>query len=131
MSVTATHENKQRVDTYRDLAVWQNAFALGLSVYRITASFPDAERFALTNQLRRAAVSIASNIAEGYGRGSTSDYIRFLKVARGSLYEVDTQLLFAVELQYTTKDAYASIKNELDNCQRPLAALIRSLERHR
>jgi four helix bundle protein len=131
MSATVREQRNPTVETYRDLVVWQNAFALAMSVYRITALFPDTERFALTNQLRRAAVSIASNIAEGYGRGSTSDYLRFLKIARGSLYEIDTQLLFAVELNYATQDAYASIKDELDNCQRPLAALIRSLEKHR
>jgi four helix bundle protein len=128
MNASVAQPERPVIQTFRDLAVWQNAFALGLSIYRITANFPDCERFGLTNQLRRGAVSIASNIAEGYGRGSTSDYLRFLKIARGALYEVDTQLLFAISLNYISQSDYAAIKDEYDNCQRPLAALIRSIE---
>jgi four helix bundle protein len=79
--------------------------------------------------LRRGGVSVASNIAEGYGRGSTSDYTRFLKVARGALYEIDTQLLFAVELKYITNEQYETTKADLDECERVLAGLIRSLDK--
>jgi four helix bundle protein len=115
------------IRTYRDLIAWQKAFALGLSVYRVTAGFPEHERFGLTVQLRRGAVSVASNIAEGYGRESTIDYVRFLRIARGALYEVDTQLLFGVKLNYMTPEGYAGVKDELDECERVLAGLIRSL----
>jgi four helix bundle protein len=120
---------KTPIRSYRDLIAWQKAFALGLDVYEITTKFPDHERFGLTVQLRRGVVSIASNIAEGYGRGSRLDYVRFLKVARGSLYEIDTQLLFAVQFKYLTQDVYAGVKEKLDESERVLAGLITSLER--
>ena len=119
---------KTAIATYRDLMAWKHAFNLGLTVYRITTEFPDAERFGLTSQLRRGVVSIASNIAEGYGRGSTDDYIRFLKIARGAVYEADTQLSFAFELSYVGQADYAECKRKLDECERVLAGLIRSLE---
>lgn len=117
------------VRTFRDLIAWQKAFALGLKVYSVSEAFPDRERFGLTVQVRRCAVSVASNIAEGYGRGSTADYIRFLKIARGALYELDTQLLFAVELKFADAGTYSAVKELLDECERVLAGLIRSLER--
>lgn len=113
------------VRSHRDLVAWQKGIELGLEVYRLTTSFPDTERFGLVTQLRRAGVSISSNIAEGYGRGTTVDYVRFLRTARGSLYEIDTQMLFASRLGYLTESAYTALVNE---CGRILAALIRSLE---
>jgi four helix bundle protein len=118
----------REIHSYQDLIAWQKAFKLGMQLYGLTNLFPERERFGLTIQLRRGGVSIASNIAEGYGRGSTSDYVRFLKVARGALYEIDTQLLFAVELQYVTNDQYEMTKADLDECERVLAGLIRSLD---
>lgn len=117
-----------RVRSFRDLVAWQKAFALGLAVYRLTAKFPSDERFGLVQQMRRCSVSIASNIAEGYGRAGRSDYTRFLKLARGSLYECDTQLMFGVELGYIPCDAYEQTKAQLDECERVLAGLIRALE---
>ncbi|MCO6436974.1 MAG: four helix bundle protein [Phycisphaerae bacterium] len=85
--------------SYRDLVAWQKAIHLCKLVYRISSEFPDRERFGLTAQIRRAAVSIPSNIAEGYGRRRTQDYLRFLDVARGSLCEVETQAVLAHELE--------------------------------
>lgn len=76
----------------------------------------------------RSAISVASNIAEGYGRGSSQDYIRFLRIARGSLYEMDTQLLFALRLGYLAPDQHETLQSEVDECGRILAGLIRSLE---
>lgn len=116
------------IKSYRDLVAWQRAFTLGLSVYRASKAFPDREKYGITSQLCRSAVSVASNIAEGYGRGSSQDYVRFLRVARGSLYEMDTQLLFARELQYLTAELHDVLQAELDECGRVLAGLIRSLE---
>jgi four helix bundle protein len=113
---------------YRDLVAWQKAFAVGLRVYELTKSFPDAERFGLTSQIRRCAVSIASNIAEGYGRQSTQDYVRFLRVSRGSLYELETQLLFAAEFKYLSPEPVRETQDMLAECGRVLAGLIRSLE---
>jgi four helix bundle protein len=101
---------------------------LGLLIYATTGIFPDHERFGLTNQLRRAGVSVSSNIAEGYGRGSTADYLRFLRVARGSLFEIDTQLLFAVRLGYLSEEKHGIVSELCRESGRILAGLIRSIE---
>jgi four helix bundle protein len=116
------------IRSYRDLFAWQKAVELSLELYRLTAAFPVAERFGLVSQLRRASVSVASNIAEGYGRGTTADYVRFLRAARGSLYEIDTQTLIAARLQYLDDITYQSVHERVTECSRILAALIRSLE---
>jgi four helix bundle protein len=88
------------VKSYRDLKVWQRAIEMTLAIYRVTTGFPKEELFGLTSQLRRAGVSVASNIAEGYGRGSKGEYKQFLAMARGSNLEVQTQLFIATELAY-------------------------------
>jgi four helix bundle protein len=80
-------------ESFRNLTVWQRAIQLTLAVYKLTSSFPDSERFGLTSQLRRAAVSVASNIAEGYGRSTKGEYLQFLGNARGSNSEVETQIV--------------------------------------
>ncbi len=116
------------IRSFRNLVAWQKAFSLGLEVYRLAAMLPDTERFGLVSQLRRGATCIASNIAEGYGRGRRSDYVRFLRVARGALYELDTQLMFSVKLAYFSQSTYDKVKSRLDECERILAGLIRSLE---
>jgi four helix bundle protein len=82
------------------LDVWKDAMRLAREIYRVSAAFPDAERFGLTTQIRRAAVGVASNIAEGAGRGSRIDYARHLRIARGSLMELDTQLWIARDLAF-------------------------------
>ena len=86
--------------SFRDLVVWQKAIALSLAVYKVTERFPSAELYGLTSQLRRASVSVASNIAEGYGRGTRGEYRQFLSIARGSNHEVQTQLVIARELRF-------------------------------
>lgn len=88
------------VKSYKDLTVWQRAIQLSLAIYRLTAEFPAEESFGISSQLQRAGVSIASNIAEGYGRGSRKEYKQFLAIARGSTLEVQTQLIIANELGY-------------------------------
>lgn len=85
-------------ESYRDLIVWQRAIQLSVALYRFTHEFPRDEAFGLITQLRRAGVSVASNIAEGYGRMSTGEYKHYLGVARGANYEVQTQLVIAKEL---------------------------------
>ncbi len=116
------------IHSHRDLLVWQKAVDLALEIYAICRSLPESERFGLIAQLRRAAVSVASNIAEGYGRGSTADYIRFLRAARGSLYEIDTQLLIACRLEYVQQSAYEAVLKHVNEVGRMLAGLIRTLE---
>ena len=117
----------KQIKSYRDLVAWQKAFELGLAVFNATKLFPSEERFGLTSQLRRGAVSIASNIAEGYGRASRTDYLRFLKVARGSLYELETQLLFAREFGYLKSERLRMIQSTADECSRVLGGLINRL----
>ena len=92
------------VKYYRDLVVWKRSMELVAEVYSLVKHLPKEETFALSDQIRRAAVSIPSNIAEGNGRASTKDYARFLSMARGSKYELETQLLICVDLQYLTPD---------------------------
>ena len=85
---------------YRELIVWQKAMELITSVYAVTSAFSESERYGLTSQMRRCAVSIPSYIAEGYGRSSTADYVRFLLIARGSLFELQTQIEIANRLGF-------------------------------
>jgi four helix bundle protein len=97
-------EQKIMSGTYEDLKVWQIAMELILDIYRATRSFPEEEKYGLTSQIRRAAVSIASNIAEGKGRASDKELLQFLNHARGSLYEVQTQLAIAERLGYLNQN---------------------------
>jgi four helix bundle protein len=106
------------------LTVWQNAHALALAVYRDTASFPAGERFGLTSQLRRAASSVAANIAEGCGRDSAGDMRRSLQVAMGSATETDYHLLLARDLGFLAPNTYSLRFNDVDAIQKMLAAFI-------
>jgi four helix bundle protein len=92
------------IQSYRDLEVWKKAIDLTVECYRLSAAFPTEERFGLTSQLRRAATSVAANIAEGRGRRGTGDSIRFIDIAYGSLVEVETLLILAGRLGYITAD---------------------------
>jgi four helix bundle protein len=96
-------------NTYRDLLAWQKAKDLAVRVYKATETFPKSEQFGITSQIRRAAVSVASNIAEGQGRGSKPDFVKFLCVARGSLLELQTQLEIAKELEFVGEAAYTEL----------------------
>lgn len=120
-------EKRQKIRDYRDLLVWQSGRKLVKLVYEVTATFPKEEVFGLTQQLRRAAVSIPSNIAEGYGRGARKDYVRFLQTARGSLYEVQTQLILAQDLGYLDEERVQPVFREASHCSQLLYGLVRSL----
>lgn len=113
---------------YRDLLVWQKAIACVELIYKATRDWPSEERFGLTSQIRRAAISVPSNIAEGCARRSTAEFLRFLSIARGSLAEVETQLLIAHRLTYLRQDALASCLEASDEISRMLAGLITKLE---
>jgi four helix bundle protein len=115
--------NVKRIE---DLIAWQRAMSLCKAAYVVSSKLPDAERFRLQSQIRRSAVSIPCNIAEGFGRESTSDLVRFLRVARGSLFELRTQLLIATDLGMLPKDD--SPADLLDETDRVLQGLIRSLK---
>lgn len=93
-------EGKKIVKTYRDLVVWQKSISFVTNIYRLTKVFPKDEQFGIVSQMRRRSVSIPSNLAEGYGRKSTGDYVKFLQIAMGSVFEIQTQLQIALNLQY-------------------------------
>jgi four helix bundle protein len=120
----------QPIQTYRDLIAWQKAYALALSIYACTQQMPSDERYRLTNQIRRSAISIASNIAEGYGRGQRNDYLRFLRIARGSLYEVETQLMFLKDLHFIDTETYTALSYSINETMRVLNGLIKGVEKH-
>lgn len=97
--------------SYRDLKIWQRAVELSVAVYKLTGQFPTDERFGLTSQLRRAAVSVASNIAEGYGRASKGEFRQFVGMARGSVLELQTQLVIAKKLGFGRNQEMATTEN--------------------
>ena len=117
------------VKSYRDLSAWQKARLLVKEVYLLTAAFPVGERFGLVSQMNRAAVSIPSNIAEGYGRATTQDYLHFLRIARGSAYELETQLVLAQDLGLCTEERGLRVQVVLKEEIRILQGLIAALER--
>jgi len=93
-----------KTSSFKDLIVWQKAYALVLEIYRIIKNFPNAEVYGLAHQMRKSAVSVPSNIAEGYGRKHKTEYSQFLSIAYGSLAELETQYLLAVDLEYAAKN---------------------------
>ncbi len=101
-------EEAVSLKSYKELIVWQRAMQLTREIYDLTSTFPDEEKFGLTNQMRRAAVSIPSNIAEGWGRALTKSYLQFLRISRGSLYELETQLALSSDLSFTQATDKAS-----------------------
>ena len=113
---------------YRDLVVWQKAITWVEAVYIATRGWPSDERFGLISQVRRAAISVPSNIAEGCARRSTAEFVRFLSIARGSLAEVETQLIISHKLAYTEEETSASLLKSADEISRMLAGLITKLE---
>ena len=117
-----------KIDSYRQLEVWQKAVALVTEIYQITRSFPREELYGLTSQVRRAAVWIPANIAEGWGRNMTRDYVQFLRVARGSLLELETHLVIATNLKFTEAITLQRSVEQTQEINRILNGLIRSLE---
>jgi len=114
--------------TYREIICWQKAIELVKFIYKATKNFPLSEQFGLTSQLRRAAVSIPSNIAEGFGRGSNKDFNRFLEISKGSLFELQTQLLIAKELDFINDESYKLIYEKSREVERILVGFMKSLK---
>jgi len=117
------------ISSYRDLRVWQAAMDLAQSVYLASRSFPKEETYGLTSQLRRSSVSVPSNIAEGYGRENTVSYVQYLRIAQGSLKELETQIILACRLEYFDSGAGERLLANCEDIGKMLRALIRSLER--
>ena len=113
---------------YKELLVWQKSYKLCLKIYGIAPNFPSEEKFGLTSQIKRSAVSNPSNIAEGYGRKTTADYIRMLYISYGSVCELETQILLAGDLDFVGGPELESLKKDITEIERMLKALIKSLE---
>ena len=109
--------------TYRDLQVWQKSMTLVTEVYKISKGFPKDEAYGLTSQIRRCAISIPSNMAEGYGRNSTNEYIHFLRIATGSLYELQTQMEISMNLYYLNRDEFDKLYELSREIERMLSGL--------
>ena len=118
----------EKINSYRDLRVWQEALNLAETIYAVTAKFPREELYGLTSQIRRAAVSVPANIAEGYGRDNFGSYIQFLRIGQGSLKEIETHMILATRLKMADQSVEAEILSRFDSIGRMLRALIRSLQ---
>jgi four helix bundle protein len=116
---------------YRELKVWQKAYGFCLELYKITKRFPKEELYGLTSQIRRSAISVPSNIAEGYGRKTTQEYIRSLHIAYGSNCELETQILLAGDLGYFKTEDFEKLRKDIGEIERMLKALIKALENKR
>lgn len=114
------------IKSYKELIVWQKSMKLVTMVYELSKKFPDDEKFGLTSQMRRCSVSIPSNIAEGWGRLSRKNYIQFLRISRGSLFELETQVLITKELNYINDSVI--IENLIIEISKMLNSLIKKLE---
>jgi four helix bundle protein len=115
------------IESYKELHVWQRAIELSIAIYKLTAGFPREEIYGLSNQVRRASVSIPSNIAEGYGRGSRGEYKQFLCIARGSNLELQTQLVIARELKYGCGDAIDHVEKLSAEVGKMLTTMLKKL----
>lgn len=112
----------------KDLKLWQRSIDLSIEVYRLTGSFPADERYGLTSQIRRSAVSIPSNIAEGAGRNSNKEFRQFLGISNGSSYELQTQIIIAQRLELIDKKSSDNVLKELDELQKMTYAMQERLE---
>ena len=114
--------------SFKELNVWQKAVSLTVVLYKTLQKFPETERFGLTSQIQRAAVSVSANIAEGWGRGSTKEYIQFLYIARGSLMELETHLIIAQQLNYINNDQLDQFGKDIEDIAKMLNRLIKTLK---
>ena len=121
--------SNEMLKNYKELIVWQKSYRLCLDIYRISKGFPKEEKFGLTSQMRRAVVSIPSNIAEGYGRKTTREYVHALYVAYGSNCELETQVLLCRDLGYVTVEDMRKLEEGIGEVERMLKAVIKSLEK--
>ncbi|MBI3133880.1 MAG: four helix bundle protein [Bacteroidetes bacterium] len=129
--VEETNISYGKINSYKDLLVWQKGMELVKHIYSITSLMPEDEKFGLTSQIRRSAVSVPSNIAEGWGVAVTGRYIHHLKISFGSLCEVETQLTLIENLNYLPKESLSESKSSLQETSKMLRSLIASLERKR
>ena len=115
--------------SYKDLLIWKRSKDLAVIIYGITTKFPKEELYGLTSQVRRSSISIPSNIAEGWGRDSDKNFSNFLKIAKGSLYELETQLIIAAELNYFENSKYEELSAEINELSKMIVSLINKIEK--
>ena len=118
----------ESIKNYKDLMIWQRSIELVVSIYEVLKKFPRIEDYNLTSQIRRAAVSIPANIAEGFGRRTKKDYAQFLNISRGSLYELETHLILASRFGYITDDELRKFADEISQIGKMTNAFITKLE---
>jgi four helix bundle protein len=117
------------MNDFRELIIWQKAMDMIVDIYKISAKFPSEERYGLTSQIRRAVISVPSNIAEGFGRKTTSDFIHFLHISRGSLYEFQTQLEVSLRLSFISKNEADELLVKAKEIEKMINSLILSLKK--
>lgn len=117
-------QDYNKITSYKDLIAWQKAIELAVVIYQLTAGLPDSEKFGLTNQIRRASVSVSSNIAEGFGRRSHAERLRFYEISRGSLNEVESQLIIATKIRYISDEDFSRIQQLISDGLGLLGGLI-------
>jgi four helix bundle protein len=115
--------------SHKDLILWQKSMLLAVEIYRLTATLPRHESFGLTSQLRRASISVPSNIAEGSARKSTKEFVHFLHIARGSIAELETQLMLVYRIGYTTEERLGELEQLIEEIGRILNSVISGLNR--
>ena len=122
----------QRIEmsTHKDLIVWEKSIEFVTEVYKITSTFPSEEKFGLVSQLRRAAVSIPSNVAEGAARNHDKEFIQFLSISLGSASEVETQLIICLNLKFLSDEIYNKLNNEIVEIRKMLSGLLKSKKSH-
>jgi four helix bundle protein len=120
--------DKGKPKSYKELLIWQKGMALAKFVYKLSARFPVDERYGLISQIRRAGVSVPSNIAEGQARHTTKEFLQFLSHAQGSLAEVETQLLLSVDLGFANQEMISAGLKEVDELQKMIRSVQRKLE---
>jgi len=120
--------SSKMLKNYKELNVWRKSYELCLHIYKVTKGFPKDEMYGLISQIRRSAVSIPSNIAEGYGRKTTLEYVRFLYIGYGSVCELETQTMLSGDLGYVGKERLQKLRAEIGDVERMLRALIKPLE---
>jgi len=122
-------QDKTKITTFEDLVAWQESRELAKMVYVLTRNYPKDELYALTSQLRRAVVSVSSNIAEGFSRNTASDRTHFYTMARGSLTEVQSQLIISKDLDYISEDEYKNVRQKAITCHKLVTGLINATKR--
>lgn len=119
---------ESKISTHKDLIVWQKSILLVTDVYTLTKNFPVDERFGMVSQLNRAVISIPANIAEGWGRELSKNYLQFLRISRGSLMEVETMVLISKNLNYITEKNFIEINKKIEEVGKILQGLIKSIQ---